>query len=77
MNFDHVEHLKDKTMRGGLMQYAREPSDLDDAIIDLRERLAIDFLEPLVERIDSEPSFDLVLCIVYIYQLVYPDSIKM
>lgn len=52
MNTDRgVEHMKDKTIRGGILQYAHEPSDLDEAILTLRERMAVDFLEPMLLKL--------------------------
>ena len=70
------EPLMDRSLRGGIFQYARQPSDLDIAILELRERLAVDFLEPLLLKLRETPSIDLALYIAYMFQVVYPDSIS-
>ena len=66
------EHLSNR-LSGGISQYAHEPSDVDDAILLVREREPSAFLKQLGSI--STYSLQDVVGLVHVYALLYPDSI--
>jgi hypothetical protein len=66
--------MQDK-VKGGLLQYAREPNDVDEAILALRERDAGEFLVPLVDKLKQSQDIEFAIAIIYVFVLIYPDAV--